>query len=218
MKQNRPHAFGTKSIVLGTLLVNLLLFIGISMLKRTEVPVRTACYDRPVLLSRKPVPPLEEKHRQKTRLKEKPLPKVRRPEASRPRHSAPKPKLNLERPKLDLNMSHSMGPDLSLASFSGTGLDFELGDVDIPPRLIRKLDPVYPYSARRKQIVGRVIVRFCVDTDGNVHSPVIQKATPPGVFDQAVLKSIVKWRFRPGMIDNRPVATWMVQPLEFNLN
>ncbi|GAB6068307.1 hypothetical protein JCM13664_16260 [Methylothermus subterraneus] len=77
--------------------------------------------------------------------------------------------------------------------------------------------PLYPPEARSRRIEGRVVVEFTVTERGEVQDPVIIEANPPGVFDQAVLETVRKWRFRPKEQNGKPIAVRARQPLEFRL-
>ena len=85
-----------------------------------------------------------------------------------------------------------------------SNLDFSLfGGRDVSP-LVR-IQPIYPLRARSRGIEGWVEVEFAIAKDGNVVNPVIIDAEPPGVFDNASLKAVSKWRYQPQVIDNEPV-------------
>mgnify|MGYP002279440699 CR=1 FL=1 len=58
----------------------------------------------------------------------------------------------------------------------------------IRPRQIIK--PRYPESARRRGIEGEVVVRYDVDSSGQIVNPVIVEANPKGVFDRSVIKAL----------------------------
>lgn len=102
------------------------------------------------------------------------------------------------------------------------------GPVRVPPTMpgyisaselvaVVRTPPLYPPEARSRRIEGRVLVEFTVTERGEVEDPVIVEANPPGVFDQAVLQSVRKWRFKPKEKDGKPVAVRARQPLEFKL-
>lgn len=205
------------SIVAGAVLVNLLLFLGVPLLLHHALPQDRERYDAPVMISRAPPPQLPEEAPRPKPPSEKPPPEIRNAPAERPMRNEPRPRLNIEPPPLDLRISGQVSAGVSLDSLGIFGTGYEIGNVDAPPRLIRKLDPVYPYSARRRKITGTVTVRFLVDVDGYVQHLAIQEATPPGVFDEPVRAAVAKWRFTPGKIGDRAVATWMVLPLSFDL-
>jgi protein TonB len=62
-----------------------------------------------------------------------------------------------------------------------------------------------------------VLVEFTVTESGEVQDPVIIEANPPGVFDQTVLETVRRWRFRPKEQNGKPIAVRARQPLEFKL-
>ncbi len=217
MKRQRRKLAGGSTIALGTVLVNMLLFLGIPLLLRSDLPEQPESYEMPVLISRTapPLPP-EEPPRQ-MQPKEKPPAALKKAPASRTMKNTPRPRLNIAPPPLELGMSSRITTGLALSALDGAFHGYEIGDVDVAPRLFRKVDPVYPFSARRRQITGKVTVRFLVNTEGRVQDISIQESIPPGVFDQAVLQAVKKWRFKPGILEGEAVSTWVVLPLEFDL-
>jgi len=94
----------------------------------------------------------------------------------------------------------------------------EIFEVDTRPQLVRHFQPVYPFSAKRKNIEGRVTVRFVVDKTGMVLNPFVIDATPEGVFEDAALKAVSRWRFKPAILNKTPVDVYVVVPLTFELN
>jgi protein TonB len=77
---------------------------------------------------------------------------------------------------------------------------------------------VYPFQARKRAIEGRVEIKFLIEAKGQVTHLSILKAEPEGVFDKSVLKAVRRWRFKPGMVEGKPVDTWVVLPLTFKLD
>lgn len=61
--------------------------------------------------------------------------------------------------------------------------------------------PRYPATAKRRRIEGYVTVRFTVTRQGRVSNPQVIAAQPSGVFEQAALDAIRRWRFRPQPAD-----------------
>ncbi len=61
--------------------------------------------------------------------------------------------------------------------------------------------PVYPKKALERQLGGEVQVRITVDAEGRVKGVAILSSTPSGVFDQAVLAAVSRWRFKPPPAD-----------------
>ena len=91
------------------------------------------------------------------------------------------------------------------------------GNVDLPPRILRPVNPIYPFEAKRAGIEGKVTLRFVVDENGMVQNPEILKAEPEGVFDEAALAAILKYRFVPAKLDGEPVKCYAALPIGFRL-
>lgn len=79
----------------------------------------------------------------------------------------------------------------------------------------RYVAPVYPRQALEDNVRGEVRVRITVDTDGKVKDTEILQSTPTGVFDNAALAAVRRWRFKPAEVDGRPVEASMIQSLLF---
>ncbi|MGE4551578.1 MAG: energy transducer TonB, partial [Desulfovibrionaceae bacterium] len=77
--------------------------------------------------------------------------------------------------------------------------------------------PDYPASARRRGLTGVVELRFLVEPDGAVSEVEVVSARPEGIFEQAAIQAVRRWRFRPGLVQGRPVRTWMRIPITFQL-
>ncbi|MES9995488.1 TonB family protein [Desulfovibrio aminophilus] len=101
---------------------------------------------------------------------------------------------------------------------AGNGQDtYGPGQVERPPRLLRKIDPIYPQAARRQGISGKMVVKFLVGPDGRVRDIEVVEAEPSGYFEQAAVDAVSRWEFSPGMLRGRAVAVWMLVPLSFSL-
>lgn len=89
-------------------------------------------------------------------------------------------------------------------------------DFDRPPELL-SMDPAeYPAEARERNIQGTVLIRVLVGRDGQVEKMTILRGVE-GLNDDA-LKAASTARFKPALKGGRPVAVWMVVPLEFTLH
>jgi periplasmic protein TonB len=64
---------------------------------------------------------------------------------------------------------------------------------------------------------GEVRVRFLVAPSGRVRDIQIIRADPPDVFDRSVISALSSWRFAPGRLQGRPVATWVTTTIVFRL-
>jgi protein TonB len=97
-------------------------------------------------------------------------------------------------------------------------IEFELSEVDSPPQAIRKAPAVYPFSAKRQGLTGKVMIRCLVNVDGTASKHQIVESEPKGVFDEAALEALEKWRFKPGVLGGERVSTWVRVPFVFELN
>jgi TonB family protein len=70
---------------------------------------------------------------------------------------------------------------------------------------VRYSTPEYPESASEKGTEGFVDIIFTVHSDGTVGDVTVAGAEPAGVFEQAAMSSVRKWRYEPVIRDGRPV-------------
>ncbi len=86
---------------------------------------------------------------------------------------------------------------------------------DIPAYLSENIR--YPTEARRKDIEGRVLVKFTVYENGEVHDVVIRKHVSPDIDDEAmrVVSQMPDWT--PGLVDDKPAKIWFTLPIQFRL-
>ena len=93
---------------------------------------------------------------------------------------------------------------------TGSRLSLEAGsDRDVLP-LVR-VPPDYPPRALSRNIEGWVQVRFTISPTGTVKDAKVIAAEPPGLFDDAALKSIARWRYNPKVEGGQAVERVGVQ-------
>ena len=83
---------------------------------------------------------------------------------------------------------------------------------------LKTVQPVYPAKARDHQQEGWVDVEFTVSETGKVQDVAIRAASSPGVFDDAALKAVNQWRYRPILRDAKPVPARTQIRLRFALS
>ncbi len=94
---------------------------------------------------------------------------------------------------------------------------YRIGEVDREPLSTTRIEPVYPFLARRRGVEGLVNIRFFVTRQGLVEGIEIIKAEPPGYFEKAVRETVLGWRFQPGMVDGTQVKTLVETTIFFKL-
>jgi len=63
--------------------------------------------------------------------------------------------------------------------------------------LAKYVAPVFPAAAREHDSSGWVEVQFLVKADGSVSDVIITGAEPAGLFEQAAVDAVRKWRYKP---------------------
>jgi len=160
----------------------------------------------------KPVPQVRPKAEKKPRTVSEPRPAAQAPTNSSSREAAP-------------NRAQAGNGAAENAAGAATGAgsqdfgsrEFATNEVDQAPKVVKQERPVYPIVARRRNLAGKVTVKFLVDQSGRVVKPKILDANPTGIFEESVLASITRWQFKPGRYQGREVATWVVLPIQFRL-
>lgn len=94
---------------------------------------------------------------------------------------------------------------------------FSVGQLDGPMTTLVQVPPLYPHSAKRRNIEGWVKVRFVVDEQGTVSQVSVLAAEPKGVFEQNVLRCVSGWRFKPGTVSGVAVKALVEQTITFKL-
>jgi TonB family protein len=84
-----------------------------------------------------------------------------------------------------------------------------------PPKLIKKVDPVYPEEARKKRVQGMVILEAKIDVDGRVIDAMILRSVSE--LDQAALDAVKQWIYEPVLIKGNPTKALIKVTVNFRL-
>jgi TonB family protein len=87
----------------------------------------------------------------------------------------------------------------------------------VPPRIISRRPPIYPFQMRQSGIRGEVLIEFLVDIEGRVRNPKIVKMLNPA-FNAAALDAVRGWRFEPARVNGVPVNTVTQCSIAFTLD
>jgi protein TonB len=88
--------------------------------------------------------------------------------------------------------------------------------VEKEPVPVKKVVPFYPEIAKRAGVEGKVYIKALVDKEGKVKKAVVLK-TDAEIFNQAAFDAVYQWVFTPAVMNNGPVAVWVVVPFNFQL-
>lgn len=140
-----------------------------------------------------------------------------------PKEPPPPPEMQVE----DVDQPVSPLPDLNAprldVPFSGSGAFLgglragegaQEGDL-IP--LVR-IQPQYPRRAALAGIEGWVKVQFTITETGSVADPKVIDSKPPRIFDREAIRAILKWKFKPRVVNGQPVPMRATQTIDFSLD
>ncbi len=125
-------------------------------------------------------------------------------------HSAPQPVM----PRLDMAMNLDIPLSFGDGPYLGPVAATQLDSGFVP---LSRQPPEYPYKAARRGIEGWVRVAFVVNETGHVENVEVIESDPPGVFDNAAIRAVSRWRFKPRVIDGHAVPGKASQIVEFEL-
>jgi periplasmic protein TonB len=75
----------------------------------------------------------------------------------------------------------------------------------------------YPKEAKTNGTEGKVIVKFCVTSKGNVTNLEVLKSVSPEIDAEALRVVSTLAKFEPGKVGGRPVSVWYMVPITFSL-
>ena len=119
--------------------------------------------------------------------------------------------LNVETPKIDVPVGAGGGPYLGQWSAGDPAAE---GDV-IP---IVRIEPQIPREALLNGINGWVDVEFTITEDGSVEDVTVVASEPRRIFNRNAIRAILRWKFKPRIIDGQPVKRRASQRIEFQVN
>jgi protein TonB len=118
--------------------------------------------------------------------------------------------LDIETP--DISVGFTGGPVVAAGWQAGNNV----GDGDIIP--IVRIEPTYPRDALMKGLEGWVRIGFTIMPDGSVADPQVLAAEPRRVFDREAIRAILRWKFKPRIVDGQAVSREAEQTIDFKIN
>ncbi|MBT8137598.1 MAG: energy transducer TonB [Gammaproteobacteria bacterium] len=121
--------------------------------------------------------------------------------------------VQIEMPEINIPVAGGVGP--YLGSYTEATPGIPLYDGDLVPLV--QVSPRYPRHAAHRGVEGWVNVEFTIAADGTVEDPVVLAAEPPNVFNNSAINAIVRWKFKPRVVDGKPVASRGRQRITFEI-
>lgn len=84
------------------------------------------------------------------------------------------------------------------------------------PKVLHRVEPVYPELARRMRLQGYVVVRCVIDKTGALRNIEVL-SSPSSLLSDAATAAVRQWKFSPGMLRGNPVDVYFTLTVMFNL-
>ena len=83
------------------------------------------------------------------------------------------------------------------------------------PRIIRKVEPIFPDLAIQSRISALVILEAEVDVRGYVKNVKVLRGHP--LFDESAVQAVKQWRYQPLLLNGEPTGFILTVTVNFNL-
>jgi TonB family protein len=93
---------------------------------------------------------------------------------------------------------------------------YRVGNGVTSPTIISKIEPEYSEEARKAKFQGTVILSIEVNEKGLVQNPRVLRPLGMGL-DEKAIEAVMKWRFRAGYKDGKPVTVLAQVEVNFRL-
>lgn len=178
---------------------------------------------------------VEHKQRAKQRKPPKPKKQPKSPSKPSPRsttHTIPSSlRMNIQIPNIKLPLSMGSGPVLGDVLIPkeamGKGMKGGLGlpsagsergfmdERELTPLV--QIPPPYPHGAKMRNREGMVELEYTVTEKGSVKDIVIVDAKNRNLFGQAAMRAVSKWKYKPLIVDGKPVPVRVRVIIQFEL-
>ena len=85
-----------------------------------------------------------------------------------------------------------------------------------PPALIRRVEPSYPHVAARLRISGMVVLEAVISKEGDVENLRILRSDN-ALLEAAAKEAVLKWKYKPALLNGRPVKVYFTVTCKFHL-
>jgi periplasmic protein TonB len=85
----------------------------------------------------------------------------------------------------------------------------------LAPKLVHKVDPVYPELAQRARLQAMLILEAWVDKEGRVKSVKVLRGMP--LLDEPALEAVKQWRYRPLFLNGEATEFVLTVNISFKL-
>lgn len=91
------------------------------------------------------------------------------------------------------------------------------------PRLVHRVEPIYPSLARKQRVVGSVTLNCTVTEKGDVQNIAVASSQASDSnfipnFEEAAKSAVAEWRYRPATLDGKPMSFDFSVNIDFKLS
>jgi periplasmic protein TonB len=108
------------------------------------------------------------------------------------------------------------GPGGKGGTGSGPGGDYRPQRLSALPQLLWKTEPEYSEEARKARHQGSVLLALEIDSEGRPRNIRVVQSLGLGLDERAVA-AVLQWRFKPGLLNGRPVNAPIRVEVSFRL-
>ncbi len=137
----------------------------------------------------------------------------RRPPPEMPDRPEAPPEMAIQQNQAQAPTNTNIQINMTLENTTQVKSSFGLASTDGEYLPIVKVAPMYPARAQSQGIEGWVLLKFTVLESGAVADPVVIESQPPGVFDEAAKKAVLKFKYKPRVENGKAIAVTNVQHL-----
>jgi protein TonB len=110
--------------------------------------------------------------------------------------------------------------DLSAVSALGDAYVSGFGSQEISTNVLplSTVQPIYPKRAKMMKKEGYVKLEFTITTFGTVKDVEVVESQPAELFDASARNALLKWKFKPKVVESETVEQRAVIQIDFRLN
>jgi protein TonB len=89
---------------------------------------------------------------------------------------------------------------------------------DTAPKVLRRVEPIYPIEARNQGLEGTVVLHVNLDASGHIQRAWVARASAAETLIRAAMDAIYQFEFEPGRQKDVPVPCTVAIPFAFHLS
>ena len=82
---------------------------------------------------------------------------------------------------------------------------------------IVRIDPQWPREALEQGLEGYVLLEVLIGTDGSARDVKVIESKPGSLFVRNSIRAVLRWKFKPRIVDGVAVERWARTTIEFEL-